>query len=119
MAIRLLAILLTPTVRGFDAQLLGQPTNYVVGPQDILAITSFDQRIDRKISVDSADRLFRLSVRQAAGLTFANSKRLKKQLKDGQSSRSQLSVGVKPTRARRFISSARSEILPRTRSLVT
>lgn len=72
---------------GLIAAQAGPPTNYVVGPQDVLTITSFDQEdLSGKYSVD-ADGSFTFPLIgrvQAGGLTLRQLEaQLKKQLKDG------------------------------------
>lgn len=75
-----------------------QPTNYVIGPQDILMITSFDQEdLSNKYPVDSDGTFtFPLVGRvKAGGLTLRQLEaELKRLLKDGFFNDPQLSVGV-------------------------
>lgn len=89
------------------AQQTGQPTNYVVGPQDILTITSFDQEdLSGKYPVDSDGTFtFPLIGRvQAGGLTLRQLEaQLKKQLKDGAIFKDpQLSVGVETYKSQKI-----------------
>ena len=76
----------------------GQPTNYVIGPQDVLTITSFDQEdLSNKYPVDSDGTFtFPLIGRvKAGGLTLRQLEaELKRLLKDGFFKDPQLSVGV-------------------------
>jgi len=89
------------------AQQTGQPTNYVIGPQDILTITSFDQEdLSGKYPVDSDGSFtFPLIGRvQAGGLTLRQLEaQLKKQLKDGAIFKEpQLSVGVETYKSQKI-----------------
>jgi len=75
-----------------------QPTNYVVGPQDVLTITSFDQEdLSGKYPVD-ADGTFTFPLVgrvKAGGLTLRELEaELKRMLKDGFFKDPQLAVGV-------------------------
>lgn len=83
---------------GLSAFQPAQPTNYVVGPQDILTITSFDQEdLSGKYPVDSDGTFtFPLIGRvKAGGLTLRELEaELKRMLKDGFFKDPQLSVGV-------------------------
>lgn len=83
-----------------------QPTNYVVGPQDVLTITSFDQEdLTGKYPVD-ADGSFTFPLIgrvQAGGLTLrALEAELKKRLKDGFFKDPQLAVSVETYRSQRL-----------------
>jgi polysaccharide biosynthesis/export protein len=103
----LLAALIVLAVGHIDAEQAAQPTNYVVGPQDILTITSFDQEdLTGKYPVDSDGSFtFPLIGRvQAAGLTLRQLEaQLKKQLKDGAIFKDpQLSVGVETYRSQKI-----------------
>jgi polysaccharide export outer membrane protein len=102
-----LSIMLTVAFAHVDARQAGQPTNYVVGPQDILTITSFDQEdLSGKYPVDSDGSFtFPLIGRvQAAGLTLRQLEaQLKKQLKDGAIFKDpQLSVGVETYKSQKI-----------------
>ena len=94
-------------VCALEARQTGQPTNYVIGPQDILTITSFDQEdLTGKYPVDSDGSFtFPLIGRvQAGGLTLRQLEaQLKKQLKDGAIFKDpQLSVGVEEYRSQKI-----------------
>jgi polysaccharide export outer membrane protein len=109
MATRLFVLslcLLTLTLRAADAQESGQPTNYVVGPQDILTITSFDQEdLSGKYPVDSDGTFsFPLIGRvKAGGLTLRQlEEELKRRLKDGFFNDPQLSVGVEQYKSQKI-----------------
>lgn len=83
------------------------PTNYVVGPQDILLITSFDQQdLSGKYPVD-ADGSFTFPLIgrvQAGGLTLRELEaQLKKQLKDGAIFKDpQLAVGIETYKSQKI-----------------
>ncbi|MEO8680208.1 MAG: polysaccharide biosynthesis/export family protein [Vicinamibacterales bacterium] len=83
-----------------------QPTNYVVGPQDILTVTSFDQEdLSGKYPVDSDGTFtFPLIGRvKAGGLTLRELEaELKSMLKDGFFKDPQLSVGVEQYRSQKI-----------------
>ena len=83
-----------------------QPTNYVVGPQDILTITSFDQEdLSGKYPVDSDGTFtFPLIGRvKAGGLTLRELEaELKRMLKDGFFKDPQLSVGVETYKSQKI-----------------
>ena len=92
------------TVRGFQA---APPNNYVVGPQDILTITSFDQEdLTGKYPVDSDGTFtFPLVGRvKAGGLTLRELEaEIKRLLKDGFFFKDpQLSVGVEQYRSQKI-----------------
>ena len=94
-----MAVLIAVSPNRLDALQPRQPTNYVIGPQDILTITSFDQEdLSGKYPVDSDGTFtFPLIGRvRAGGLTLRQLEaQLKKQLKDGAIFKDpQLSVGV-------------------------
>lgn len=82
------------------------PTNYVIGPQDILTITSFDQEdLSNKYPVDSDGTFtFPLIGRvKAGGLTLRELEaELKRLLKDGFFKDPQLSVGVEQYRSQKI-----------------
>lgn len=82
-----------------------QPTDYVVGPQDVLNITSFDQQdLTNKYPVDSDGTFtFPLIGRvKAGGLTLRELEaELKRLLKDGFFKDPQLSVGVEQYRSQK------------------
>ena len=82
------------------------PTNYVVGPQDILTITSFDQQdLSGKYPVDSDGTFtFPLVGRvKAGGLTLRELEaEIKRLLKDGFFKDPQLSVGVEQYRSQKI-----------------
>lgn len=88
------------------AQTSGQPANYIVGPQDILTITSFDQEdLSGKYPVDSDGTFtFPLIGRvKAGGLTLRQLEaELKRLLKDGFFKDPQLSVGVEQYKSQRI-----------------
>jgi polysaccharide biosynthesis/export protein len=102
-----LAALIAVSVNGLDALQPGQPTNYVVGPQDVLTITSFDQEdLSGKYPVD-ADGSFTFPLIgrvQAGGLTLRQLEaQLKKQLKDGAIFKDpQLSVAVESYKSQKI-----------------
>src|SRR6186997_3177709 len=92
-----------------DALHAGQaaaPTNYVIGPQDVLVITVFDQEdLSGKFPVDSDGTFtFPLIGRvKAGGLTLRELEtELKKQLKNGFFKDPQLSVGVEQYRSQKI-----------------
>src|SRR6187397_2559922 len=101
MAIKKLAtnvLLLVMLLATLSANQSGQPTNYVVGAQDILTITSFDQEdLSGKYPVD-ADGTFTFPLIgrvKAGGLTLRELEaELKRMLKDGFFKDPQLAVGV-------------------------
>jgi len=101
-------LFLAPGLRaGLDAEQGGQqPTDYVVGPQDILTITMFDQEdLSGKYPVDSDGTFtFPLIGRvKAGGLTLRDLEaELKKRLKDGFFKDPQLSVGVDAYRSQKI-----------------
>ena len=82
-----------------------QPTDYVIGPQDVLMITSFDQQdLSNKYPVDSDGTFtFPLVGRvKAGGLTLRELEaELKRLLKDGFFKDPQLSVGVEQYRSQK------------------
>ena len=102
-----LAALIAVSVNGLDAVQPGPPTNYVVGPQDVLTITSFDQEdLSGKYPVD-ADGSFTFPLIgrvQAGGLTLRQLEaQLKKQLKDGAIFKDpQLSVAVETYKSQKI-----------------
>lgn len=108
MATRLFVISFCLVVAGLalDAQQAGQPTNYIVGPQDILMITSFDQEdLSGKYPVDSDGTFtFPLIGRvKAGGLTLRELEaELKRMLKDGFFKDPQLSVGVETYKSQKI-----------------
>lgn len=85
---------------------VGQPSDYVIGPQDILMITSFDQdNLSGKYPVDSDGTFtFPLVGRvKAGGLTLRQLEHeLKRLLKDGFFKNPQLSVGVELYRSQKI-----------------
>src|SRR5689334_10229868 len=102
MCVCLLATLLTPAS---EAQ-TGQPTNYVVGPQDILTITSFDQEdLSGKDHVD-ADGTFTFPLIgrvKAGGLTLRELEaELKRLLRDGYFKDPQVAVGVETYKSQKI-----------------
>lgn len=108
MATRFLALLifcLTFAV-GVSAYHGQQLTNYVIGPQDILTITSFDQQdLSNKYPVDSDGTFtFPLIGRvKAGGLTLRELEaELKRLLKDGFFKDPQLSVGVETYKSQKI-----------------
>jgi polysaccharide export outer membrane protein len=110
MATRILTLslcLLPLVVQALGAAQSGAPTNYVVGPQDILTITSFDQEdLSGKYPVD-ADGSFTFPLIgrvQAGGLTLRQLEaQLKKQLKDGAIFKDpQLAVAVETYRSQKI-----------------
>jgi polysaccharide export outer membrane protein len=102
-ALTLLLLALVGSV--IHAAHLQQPTNYVVGPQDILMITMFDQEdLTGKYPVDSDGTFtFPLIGRvKAGGLTLRQLEaELKRLLKDGFFKDPQLSVGVESYRSQK------------------
>jgi polysaccharide export outer membrane protein len=83
-----------------------QPTNYVVGPQDVLTITSFDQEdLSGKYPVD-ADGTFTFPLIgrvKAGGLTLRElESELKRLLKDGFFKDPQLAVGVESYKSQKI-----------------
>jgi polysaccharide export outer membrane protein len=88
------------------AQSAQQQTNYVIGPQDILTITSFDQEdLSNKYPVDSDGTFtFPLIGRvKAGGLTLRELEaELKRLLKDGFFKDPQLSVGVETYKSQKI-----------------
>ena len=92
---------------GAEARQIEQPTNYVVGPQDILAITSFDQEdLSGKYPVD-ADGTFTFPLIgrvKAGGLTLRQLEaELKRLLKEGSFFKDpQLSAGVESYRSQKI-----------------
>jgi polysaccharide export outer membrane protein len=109
MAIRflLLSLSLFAIARGAEARQIEQPANYVVGAQDILSITSFDQEdLSGKYPVD-ADGTFTFPLIgrvKAGGLTLRQLEaELKRMLKDGALFKDpQLSVGVEQYRSQKI-----------------
>lgn len=101
-ALTLLA-LVVPAKAAWQSQ---EPTNYVIGPQDILMITSFDQEdLTNKYPVDSDGTFtFPLVGRvKAGGLTLRELEaELKRLLKDGFFKDPQLSVGVEQYRSQKI-----------------
>jgi len=94
----LLLLLIGVAIAPVRAQQAAQPTNYVVGPQDILTITSFDQEdLTGKYPVD-ADGTFTFPLIgrvKAGGLTLRELEaELKRLLKDGFFKDPQIAVGV-------------------------
>ena len=92
-----LCVLTLPRI-GLEAWQAGQPPNYVIGPEDILTITSFDQEdLSGKYPVD-ADGTFSFPLVgrvKAGGLTLRQLEaELKRLLKDGFFKDPQLAVGV-------------------------
>jgi len=89
-----------------DARQAAQPTNYIIGPQDLLTITSFDQEdLSGKYPVDSDGTFsFPLIGRvKAGGLTLRELEaQLKKMLQDGFFKDPQLSVGVEQYRSQKI-----------------
>lgn len=83
-----------------------QPTNYVIGPQDVLTITSFDQEdLSGRYPVDSDGTFtFPLIGRvKAGGLTLRQLEaEIKKMLTDGFFKDPQLSVGVEQYRSQKI-----------------
>ena len=110
MATKLFVLCLTLVAlvgRDLSAHQGSQPSNYVIGPQDILNITSFDQEdLSGKYPVDSDGSFtFPLIGRvQAGGLTLRQLEaQLKKQLKDGAIFKDpQLSVGVEQYKSQKI-----------------
>ena len=103
MAINLVATLL---LAGVLQQAASQPADYVIGAQDILMITSFDQdTLSGKYPVDSDGTFtFPLVGRvRAGGLTLRELEaELKRLLKDGFFKNPQLSVGVELYRSQKI-----------------
>lgn len=103
MAIKLLALLVL--LGGIEAPAT-QPTDYVIGPHDILMVTSFDQdSLTGKYPVD-ADGTFTFPLIgrvKAGGLTLRTLEgELKRLLKDGFFNNPQLSVGVEMYRSQKI-----------------
>lgn len=103
MAINLLALLVL--LGGIQAP-AAQPTDYVIGPHDILMVTSFDQdSLTGKYPVD-ADGTFTFPLIgrvKAGGLTLRTLEgELKRLLKDGFFNNPQLSVGVEMYRSQKI-----------------
>jgi len=101
-----LSILLIAVSVRLDARQAGQPTNYVVGPQDILTITCFDQEdLTGKYPVD-ADGTFTFPLVgrvKAGGLTLRQLEaELKRMLKDGFFKDPQLSVAVETYKSQKI-----------------
>ena len=99
------ALLLLLAGNGLQAQ-VAAPNNYVVGPQDILTITSFDQEdLTGKYPVD-ADGTFTFPLVgrvKAGGLTLRELEaEIKRLLKDGFFKDPQLSVGVEQYRSQKI-----------------
>lgn len=89
-----------------QAYQIGAPTNYVIGPQDVLTITSFDQEdLSGKYPVD-ADGTFTFPLIgrvKAGGLTLRELEaELKRMLKDGFFKDPQLAVAVENYRSQKF-----------------
>jgi polysaccharide export outer membrane protein len=89
-----------------QGQQVGQPTDYIVGPQDILSITSFDQDdLSGKYPVD-ADGTFTFPLVgrvKAGGLTLRELEaELKRLLKDGFFKDPQLAVGVETYKSQKI-----------------
>lgn len=88
------------------ASMPGQPSDYVIGPQDLLMITSFDQEsLSGKYPVDSDGTFtFPLVGRvKAGGLTLRElEQELKRLLKDGFFKNPQLAVGVEMYRSQKI-----------------
>lgn len=94
------------TVSGVSGFQGTQPNNYVVGPQDILTVTSFDQQdLSGKYPVD-ADGTFTFPLVgrvKAGGLTLRELEaEIKRLLKDGFFKDPQLSVGVEQYRSQKI-----------------
>jgi polysaccharide export outer membrane protein len=109
MAIRTLSIvvaLLTACLSSSSAGQVAQPSNYVIGPQDILTITSFDQEdLSNKYPVDSDGTFtFPLIGRvRAGGLTLRELEaELKRLLKEGFFKDPQLSVGIETYKSQKI-----------------
>jgi polysaccharide export outer membrane protein len=104
MATNVLALLLVVALQA--AAMQGQPSDYVIGPQDILTINSFDQEdLGGKYPVDSDGTFtFPLIGRvKAGGLTLRElESELKRLLKDGFFKNPQLSVGVEQYRSQKI-----------------
>jgi len=104
--LQFLTVLIIFAVGTLRGQQIGQPTNYVVGPQDLLSITSFDQEdLSGKYPVDSDGTFtFPLVGRvKAGGLTLRELEaELKRLLKDGFFKDPQLSVGVEQYRSQKI-----------------
>lgn len=100
---------LVATIGSTSAKTIQQPdapTNYVVGPQDVLTITSFDQEdLSGKYPVD-ADGTFTFPLVgrvKAGGLTLRElESELKKLLKDGFFKDPQLAVGVETYKSQKI-----------------
>lgn len=98
--------LLALSGREVSVQQPTQPTNYVIGPQDILTITSFDQEdLSGKYPVD-ADGTFSFPLIgrvKAGGLTLRQLEaELKRLLKDGFFNDPQLAVAVETYRSQKI-----------------
>ena len=109
MAIRLFALCLTAALCSPGLTANAQPvvpTDYVIGPQDVLSIAVFDQEgLGGKFPVDSDGTFtFPLIGRvKAGGLTLRDlESELKKRLKDGFFKDPQLSVGVEQYRSQKI-----------------
>jgi polysaccharide export outer membrane protein len=109
MAIRLLGVLLGVSVLTATAlaaqQPMAEPTNYVIGPQDVLTIAVFDQEdLGGKYQVD-ADGTFTFPLVgrvKAGGLTLRQvENELKRLLKDGFFKDPQIAVGVEQYRSQK------------------
>ena len=105
MAINVLALLVLLTSAQQPAP-AAQPSDYVIGPQDILMITSFDQEsLSGKYPVDSDGTFtFPLVGRvKASGLTLRQlENEIERLLKDGYFKNPQLSVGVEMYRSQKI-----------------
>lgn len=101
--------MIVASIGAFSANTIQQPdapTNYVVGPQDVLTITSFDQEdLSGKYPVD-ADGTFTFPLVgrvKAGGLTLRELEaELKKLLKDGFFKDPQLAVGVETYKSQKI-----------------
>ncbi len=104
-AVRFLAVLIACAIVG-SGHVLAQSTDYVVGSQDVLTITLWDQPdLSGKFGVDSDGTFsFPLIGRvKAGGLTLQEvEKELKKRLADGYFKNPQLSVAVEQYRSQRI-----------------
>lgn len=110
MAIRIFAAAMLISTFGAASAIaleqLAPPTNYIVGPQDILMITSFDQEdLSGKFPVD-ADGTFTFPLVgrvKAGGLTLRELEaELKRLLKDGFFKDPQLAVGVETYKSQKI-----------------
>lgn len=108
MAIKWLTILvsLVGLASGSLSASQSQPTNYVIGPQDVLTITSFDQEdLSGKYPVD-ADGTFTFPLIgrvKAGGLTLRELEaELKRMLKDGFFKDPQVAVGVETYKSQKI-----------------